>query len=239
MKTSSALLAALLLSCPALALAAEPSGEPKTDKDKPVDETQEHPSEYTGLSFRGGIGIENTRGDIVPGVDATNVRVAFDLGASLAVTRHVAFEAGFLLATGSQDSLCQRGHCSYLTLSIPTRVIFHFDSRKSGPYIAVGPSLLPHGIASAQNSDGSVAETVTFRSLLGANGAVGWRFPILGDKPGKPTGYYNPVRHEIDVRLQGMYSSFSSGSSDSKSGDIGSPTPHFDLGATVAWNFSL
>jgi hypothetical protein len=57
--------------------------------------------------------------------------------------------------------------------------------------------------------------------------------------PGKPTGYYNPVRHEIDVRFQAMYASFDSVSSGAKSGDLASTTPHFDIGATVAWNFSL
>lgn len=243
MKTTPALLTAFILAFPTFALAAEPTAaantETKNDKDKPVDETQEHPSEYTGLNFRGGLGIENTRGDLASGVEAANVRLAFDLGIGLTVTRHISLEAGFVLASGSQDSLCARGNCSYMTFSIPARVVFHLDTRKSGPYLAVGASFIPHGVISAKNGDGSVAESVTLSTPIGANGALGWRFPILGDKPGKPTGYYNPVRHEIDVRFQAMYASFDSVSSGAKSGDLASTTPHFDIGATVAWNFSL
>jgi hypothetical protein len=157
---------------------------------------QEHPSEYTGLTLRGATYLATMAGQPAVGIPSPRLGIGLDLGVALAVSRHFAIEAGVLL---SAHTISDCDGCSFGKRSLPTRLEYAFDSRKSGAYVSGGIAWLQAGRIGAGKEG---VEIGTFYATAGAIGSLGYRLPMPVKDVATSSEYRSPVRTIIDMRLQ-------------------------------------
>jgi hypothetical protein len=196
---------------------------------------EEHPVEQRGLNLRLALGLDNAAGNIMTGIESAGARVSGEATVGYTVVRHFSLEAGLFLSTGKSKGFCDG--CSAASLAIPTRLIFDFDSRKSGFYLGGGVNWLPRTGFSAEGSSKTIGASAT----NGWNLVLGYRLPILGGDLNKTSGSANPIRHVVDFRASGNLVSYDTVSVNDQSANIPDAARRMSVmaGVSASWLFTL